>query len=81
MQFDGYSNEFICYVIEHFQVLFENAYVKNTTTLKQLEYYSTVGTSTYNDLRSKLDILEHYKDIQTFLINNSNYKEVLLSIF
>ena len=41
----------------------------------------TVGTLTYNDLRSKLDILEHYKDIQTFLIKNSNYKEVLLSIF
>jgi len=38
MQFDGYSNEFIYYVIEHFQVLFENAYVKNTTILKQLEY-------------------------------------------
>ena len=81
LEFDGYSNNFTCHVIEYFQVLFENAYIENTTAKKQLEYYSAVGTITYNADQSKRDLLEHYNDINIFLENNSEYKEYCYLFF
>ena len=75
LEFDGYSNNFACYVMDHFQLLFENAYVENTTALRQLKYYSAIGTLTYNDYQSKSDLLEHYEDINIFFKNNSEYKK------
>lgn len=81
MQFAGYSNNFIFYVITHFQSLFENAYVENTTALKQLDYYSAVGSITYNAEQSKSALLEHYTDIETFLKNNTQYKNYCYLFF
>lgn len=81
MKFAGYSNNFIFYVITHFQSLFENAYVENTTALKQLDYYSAVGSITYNAEQSKSDLLEHYTDIEIFLKNNSEYKQYCYLFF
>lgn len=81
MGFAWYSNNFIFYVITHFQSLFENAYVENTTALKQLDYYSAVGSITYNAEQSKSDLLEYYTDIQTFLKNNTKYKEYCYLFF
>ena len=81
MKFAGYSNNFIFYVITHFQSLFENAYVENTTALKQLEYYSAVGSITYNAEQSKSALLEHYTDIEIFLKNNSEYKQYCYLFF
>lgn len=75
MKFAGYSNNFIFYVITHFQSLFENAYVENTTAKKQLDYYSAVGSITYNSEQSKSSLLEYYTDIEIFLKNNSEYKQ------
>lgn len=81
MQFAGYSNNFIFYVITHFQSLFENAYVVNTTALKQLDYYSAVGSITYNAEQSKSALLNHYSDINTFLENNTQYKDYCYLFF
>ena len=81
MKFAGYSNNFIFYVITHFQSLFENAYVENTTALKQLDYYSAAGSITYNAEQSKSDLLEHYNDIEIFLKNNTQYKEYCYLFF
>lgn len=81
MGFAGYSNNFIFYVITHFQSLFENAYVENTTALKQLDYYSAVGSITYNAEQSKSALLEHYSDIETFLKNNTQYKDYCYLFF
>ena len=81
MKFAGYSNNFIFYIITHFQSLFENAYVENTTALKQLDYYSAVGSITYNAEQSKSDLLEHYNDIEIFLKNNIQYKEYCYLFF
>lgn len=81
MGFAGYSNNFIFYVVTHFQSLFENAYVENTTALKQLDYYSAVGSITYNAEQSKSALLEHYSDITTFLKNNSEYKQYCYLFF
>lgn len=81
MGFAGYSNNFIFYVCTHFQSLFENAYVENTTAQKQLDYYSAVGSITYNAEQSKSDLLEYYTDIQTFLKNNTQYKEYCYLFF
>lgn len=81
MQFAKYSNNFIFYVCNHFQSLFENAYVENTTALKQLDYYSAVGSITYNAEQSKSDLLEHYTDIEIFLKNNSEYKQYCYLFF
>ena len=76
MELAGYSDKFICdYVLVHFQLLYENAYVENTTALRQLKYYSAIGTLTYNDYQSKSDLLEHYEDINIFFKNNSEYKK------
>ena len=44
MELAGYSNNFIFYVSNHFMLFFENAYVENTTALRQLKYYSAIGT-------------------------------------
>lgn len=81
MKFVGYSNNFIFYVITHFQSLFENAYVENTTALKQLDYYSAVGSITYNAEQSKSALLDNYSDITTFLNNNTQYKEYCYLFF
>ena len=81
MKFAGYSNNFIFYVCTHFQSLFENAYVENTTAKKQLDYYSAVGSITYNAEQSKSALLEHYSDIETFLKNNSEYKQYCYLFF
>ena len=81
MDFAGYSNNFIFYVVTHFQSLFENAYVENTTALKQLEYFSAVGSITYNAEQSKSALLEYYSDIVTFLNNNTQYKEYCYLFF
>lgn len=81
MKFAGYSNNFIFYVVTHFQSLFENAYVENTTAKKQLDYYSAVGSITYNAEQSKSALLEHYSDIETFLNNNTQYKEYCYLFF
>lgn len=81
MQFAKYSNNFIFYVCNHFQSLFENAYVENTTALKQLDYYSAVGSITYNAEQSKSSLLEHYTDIEIFLKNNSEYKQYCYLFF
>ena len=81
MGFAGYSNNFIFYVVTHFQSLFENAYVENTTALKQLDYYSAVGSITYNAEQSKSALLEHYTDITTFLKNNTQYKDYCYLFF
>lgn len=81
MESVGCSSGFICYVSNHFQLLFENAYVENTTALKQLKYYSAVGSLTYSANQSKMDLLEHYKDIDTFLKNNEQYKEYCYLFF
>ena len=76
MELAGYSDKFICdYVLVHFQLLYENAYVENTTALRQLKYYSAIGTLTYNDDQSKSDLLEQYEDINIFFKNNSEYKK------
>ena len=76
MELAGYSDKFICdYVLVHFQLLYENAYVENTTALRQLKYYSAIGTLTYNDYKSKSDLLEQYEDINIFFKNNSEYKK------
>ena len=76
MELAGYSDKFICdYVLVHFQLLYENAYVENTTALRQLKYYSAIGTLTYNDYQSKSDLLEQYEDINIFFKNNSEYKK------
>lgn len=75
MKFAGYSNDFIFYVVTHFQILFENAYVYGTTATKQLNYYVAVGTITYNSDKSKDDLLKHIKDINVFLENNNDFKE------
>lgn len=81
MKFAGYSNDFIVYVCTHFQLLFENAYVYGTTATKQLNYYVAVGTITYNVEQSKSDLLKHYSDIETFLKNNTQYKEYCYLFF
>ena len=81
MGFAGYSNNFIFYVCTHFQSLFENAYIENTTALKQLEYYSAVGSITYNAEQSKNALLENYIDIATFLKNNTQYKDYCYLFF
>ena len=81
MGFAGYSNEFIFYICTHFQSLFENAYVENTTALKQLEYYSAVGSITYNAEQSKSALLEHYSDVAIFINNNTQYKEYCYLFF
>lgn len=81
MLFDGYSDNFIFYVITHFQSLFENAYTEDTTALKQLEYYSAEGSITYNAEQSKSALLEHYTDIETFLENNSECKQYCYLFF
>ena len=81
MLFAGYSNNFIFYVVTHFQSLFENAYVENTTAKKQLDYYSAVGSITYNAEQSKSALLEHYSDIETFLNNNTQYKDYCYLFF
>lgn len=75
MKFAKYSDNFIVYVCDYFQSLFENAYVENTTAKRQLEYYVSVGTITYNFDKSQADLLENYSDIKTFLDNNSEYKK------
>ena len=75
MELAGYSNNFIFYVCNHFQLLFEHAYVYNTTARKQLDYYVSINTITYNADESRDDLLEHYEDINTFLDNNSEYKK------
>lgn len=75
MELAGYSNNFIFYVCNHFQLLFENAYVYNTTARKQLDYYVSINTITYNADESRDDLLEQYEDINTFLDNNSEYKK------
>lgn len=75
MQSDGYSNEFIFYVCNHFQSLFENGYTYNTTARKQLSYYIIVGTITYNEEQSSDNLLEYCSDIVTFLKNNSEFKK------
>ena len=74
MELAGYSNNFIFYVCNHFQLLFENAYTYNSTALKQLDYYVSVSTITYNVEQSKDNLLEHCNDIVTFLKNNSDFK-------
>ena len=66
MELAGYSDSFIFYVCTHFKSLFENAYIENTTALKQLNYYSAVGSITYNADKSQMDLLEHYSDINIF---------------
>ena len=81
MKFAGYSNNFIFYVCTHFQTLFENAYVYGTTARKQLDYYVAVDTITYNAEQSKSDLLKHYSDIETFLKNNTQYKEYCYLFF
>lgn len=81
MRFAGYSDNFIFYVCTHFQSLFENAYVESTTAVEQLEYYSQVGSITYNADQSKSALLEHYSDIATFLRNNTQYKEYCYLFF
>ena len=75
MELAGYSNNFIFYVSNHFMLFFENAYVENTTALRQLKYYSAIGTLTYSDYKSKSDLLEQYEDINIFFKNNSEYKK------
>ena len=75
MELAGYSNNFIFYVSNHFKSFFENAYVYNTTARKQLDYYVSINTITYNADKSRDDLLEHYEDINTFLDNNSEYKK------
>ena len=75
MELAGYSDSFIFYVCTHFKSLFENAYIENTTALKQLNYYSAVGSITYNVDKSQMDLLEHYSDINIFFKNNSEYKK------
>lgn len=81
MQFTGYSNDFIFYIINHFQLLFENAYVYNTTASKQLEYYVAVGSITYNFDKSQSDLLENYNDIKVFLENNNDFKQYCYLFF
>ena len=81
MKFAKYSDNFIFYVVTHFQSLFENAYVENTTAKKQLDYYSAVGSITYNAEQSKSALLEHYTDIEIFLKNNSEYKQYCYLFF
>ena len=81
MKFAGHSNEFIFYVVTHFQSLFENAYIYNSTATKQLNYYVAVGSITYNAEQSKSALLEHYSDIVTFLNNNSEFKEYCYLFF
>lgn len=81
MQFAKYNDNFIFYVVTHFQSLFENAYVENTTAKKQLDYYSAVGSITYNAEQSKSDLLEQYNDITTFLNNNTQYKDYCYLFF
>lgn len=75
MKFAKYSDNFIVYVCDYFQSLFENAYVENTTAKRQLDYYVSVGSITYNFDKSQDNLLEHYSDIKTFLNNNSEYKK------
>lgn len=75
MKFAGYSENFIFYIFNHFQSLFENGYTYNSTATKQLNYYVNVGTITYNSDKSKDDLLEHYNDIAIFLNNNSDYNK------
>lgn len=75
MELAGYSDKFICYVSDYFKSLFENAYTENTTAKKQLNYYSAVGSITYNADKSQMDLLEHYSDINIFFKNNSEYKK------
>lgn len=75
MKFAEYSNNFIVYVCNYFQTLFENAYVYSTTARKQLDYYVAVGSITYNAEQSKSNLLEYYNDIAIFLNNNSDYNK------
>lgn len=75
MKFAKYSDNFIFYVCNHFQLLFENAYTYNSTASKQLEYYVSVGSITYNADLSQKNLLEHCSDVKTFLDNNSSYKK------
>lgn len=81
MKFAGYSSNFIFYILNHFQSLFENGYTYNSTATKQLNYYVNVGTITYNSDKSKDDLLEHYNDIKVFLNNNSDYKKYCYLFF
>ena len=81
MKFDGYSENFIFYILNHFQSLFENGYTYNSTATKQLNYYVNVGTITYNSDKSKDDLLEHIKDINVFLENNNDFKEYCYLFF
>ena len=62
-------------------MLFKNAYLENTTAQKQLSYCSAVNTISYNASQSKIDLLEHYKDINVFLKNNSDYKKYCYLFF
>lgn len=75
MQSAGYSSNFIFYVITYFKMLYKNAYVENTTAVKQLKYCSAVGSISYSAVQSKLDLLENYSDIDVFLKNNEQYKK------
>jgi hypothetical protein len=82
MELAGYSDKFICdYVLVHFQLLYENAYVENTTAKKQVNYCSQVETLTYNEEQSRRDLLEYYNDIEIFLKNNTQYKEYCYLFF
>ena len=75
MELAGYSDKFICYVSDYFKLLFENAYIENTTAKKQLNYYSAVDSLTYNAEQSQMDLLEQYENINIFFKNNSEYKK------
>ncbi len=81
MKFAKYSDNFIFYVCNHFQLLFENAYVYNSTATRQLNYYVAVGSITYNQEQSRDNLLEHIKDINTFLENNNDFKEYCYLFF
>lgn len=82
MQFDGYSDGFICdYVVVYFELFFEYAHVENTTAKKQVDYCSQVETLTYNEEQSRRDLLEYYNDIEIFLKNNTQYKEYCYLFF
>ena len=81
MKLDGYSNNFIFYVLNHFQSLFESGYTYNTTATRQLEYCKRLGTITYNEEQSRDSLLEHIEDIVTFLKHNSEYKQYCYLFF
>ncbi len=81
LQQQGYSNSFILYVLSYFKMLYNNAYIYNTTASKQLSYCSAVNTISYSVSQSKIDLLEHYKDINVFLDNNNDYRQYCYLFF